>query len=166
MEVRISKYGKEDGLQDNIFNAKSGLLTKDNKVIFGGVNGYNVFDPSEIVHKEQGERLSFTNLYINNWLVKIGEELNGRVLLEQALTNCKKVVLKYDENNMRIEFSALDLLYPQKYKYEYKLEGKDKDWQNVQGVLPAASYSDLDYGKYQLRVRAVDQSGAGYVQEK
>lgn len=166
MEVRISKYGKEDGLQDNIFNAKSGLLTKDNKVIFGGVNGYNVFDPSEIVHKEQGERLSFTNLYINNRLVKIGEELNGRVLLEQALTNCKKVVLKYDENNMRIEFSALDLLYPQKYKYEYKLEGKDKDWQNVQGVLPAASYSDLDYGKYQLRVRAVDQSGAGYVQEK
>lgn len=97
MEVRISKYGKEDGLQDNIFNAKSGLLTKDNKVIFGGVNGYNVFDPSEIVHKEQGERLSFTNLYINNRVVKIGEELNGRVLLEQALTNCKKVVLKYDE---------------------------------------------------------------------
>lgn len=164
INVRISKYGKEDGLQDNIFNTKAGLLTKDNRVIFGGVNGYNIFDPSEIIRKEKVERLLFTNIYINNYRVKIGEEIGGRILLKNALSETQSLLLKYKENNIRIEFSALDLLCPQKYKYEYKIEGMDIDWQSTQGTIPYASYSNLDYGKYILHVRAVDQSGSGYVQ--
>lgn len=164
IKVRISKYGKEDGLQDNIFNAKAGLLTKDNRVIFGGVNGYNLFDPSEIVRKEKVERLLFTDLYINNHRVKIGEEMAGRILLNQSLSETKNITLKYHDNNIRIEFSALDLLYPQKYKYEYKLEGMDTDWQSTDGTIPYASYTDLETGKYILHVKAIDQSGVGYVQ--
>ncbi len=164
IKVRISKYGKDDGLQDNIFNAKAGLLTKDNRVIFGGVNGYNLFNPSEIVREEKVERLLFTDLYINNQQVKVGEDMANRILLNQSLSETKNITLKYHDNNIRIEFSALDLLYPQKYKYEYKLEGVDTDWQSTDGAIPYALYTDLETGKYTLHVKATDQSGAGYVQ--
>lgn len=164
IKVRISKYGKDDGLQDNIFNAKAGLLTKDNRVIFGGVNGYNIFNPSEIVRKEKVERLLFTDLYINNHRVTIGNQMADRVLLNQSLCETTHITLKYDENNIRMEFSALDLLYPQKYKYEYKLEGVDTEWQSTHGTIPYASYTDLETGKYTLQVRAIDLSGVGYVQ--
>lgn len=90
IEVQISKYGKEDGLQDNIFNAKAGILTKDNKIIFGGVNGYNMFTSHEIIRKEQIKRLKFTNLYINNKYIAVDENNNGRILLEQTLSDNKK----------------------------------------------------------------------------
>ena len=165
IEMQISKYGKEDGLQDNIFNAKAGILTKDNKIIFGGVNGYNMFTSHEIIRKEQIKRLTFTNLYINNKYIAVDENNNGRILLQQTLSDNKKIVLKHNENNIRIEFSTLDLLYPQKYKYEYKLEGMDPSWQSIQSTIPYASYSNLPAGNYQLHVRAVDQSGIGDIQE-
>lgn len=164
IQIRISKYGKEDGLQDNIFNAKAGLLTRENHVIFGGVNGYNKFNPSEIVRKEQIARLLFTELYVNNQLIKAGEETNGRLLLERSLTESKSITLKHNENNIRINFSALNLLYPLKYKYEYRLEGLETDWRSTQETVPYASYSNLPAGNYQLHVRAIDQSGTGYVQ--
>lgn len=164
INVQILKYGKEDGLQGNIFNTKAGFLTKDKKIVFGGINGYNMFNPTTIVQKKKIEKFSFTSLYVNNEPIEVNKTINGRILLKEPLINSKEIVLKYNENNIRIEFSTFDLLHPYKYKYEYKLEGFDSGWQNMLEVFPGVSYSNLPSGKYKLFIRTIDQSGLGLTQ--
>jgi Signal transduction histidine kinase len=162
--TQIAKYGKEDGLQDNVFNQKAGYYTKDKIILLGGLNGFNMFNPNKIVVQKRPHRLQFTDLFVNNHRIAIGEEIFGNVLLTHSLSQTEKVELRYDENNIKIEFSALDLLYPKKYKYEYKLDGVDDTWTAIQGLSPYVLYSKLSSGQYLLKVRAIDQSGFGDIQ--
>ena len=37
-----------DGLQSNEFNGRSSFKSKDGKLFFGGINGFNVFDPDSV----------------------------------------------------------------------------------------------------------------------
>ncbi len=153
LKADIVHFDKEDGLQDNKFNNKSAYYTQDKRLIFGGINGYNVIDPSKLQLQKNDPKLVFTNLIINNKQVSIGEEINGRVLLENSFNYTRRITLKYNENTIGVGFSALNFLFPEKYKYEYQLEGLDDKWITVDGASPVAIYNNLSRGNYTLNVR-------------
>jgi hypothetical protein len=59
---------------------------------------------------------------------------------------------------LRIEYAALSLSMPERVRFRYKLEGADKDWQDV-GIRRAAFYTNLGPGKYSFRVVASNNDG-------
>jgi signal transduction histidine kinase/ligand-binding sensor domain-containing protein len=60
--------------------------------------------------------------------------------------------------NLQIDYTALSLVAPEKNQFRYKLEGHDRDWQDV-GNRRQAFYSDLAPGNYRFRVIATNNSG-------
>jgi hypothetical protein len=42
----------DDGLQSNSFNNCSGILLKSGELFFGGLNGFNIFNPTSISYNE------------------------------------------------------------------------------------------------------------------
>ena len=57
-----------------------------------------------------------------------------------------------------IEYTALNLGAPEKTRFRYKLENRDRDWQDA-GNRRYALYGDLSPGNYRFRVTAANESG-------
>jgi signal transduction histidine kinase len=60
--------------------------------------------------------------------------------------------------DLQIDYAALSLVAPEKVRFRYKLEGRDRDWQDV-GNRRQAFYSDLPPRSYRFRVMACNNSG-------
>ena len=55
--------------------------------------------------------------------------------------------------DLQIDYTALRLVVPEKVRFRYKLEGFDRDWQDV-GNRRQAFYTNLPPRKYRFRVAA------------
>ena len=60
--------------------------------------------------------------------------------------------------DLTIDYTTLSFVAPEKVLFRYKLEGMDRDWQNV-GARRQAFYNDLPPGNYRFRVAACNNSG-------
>ena len=60
--------------------------------------------------------------------------------------------------DLQIEYTALSLVAPEKNQFRYKLEGYDRDWQDV-GNRRQAFYTNLPPRNYRFRVIASNNSG-------
>ena len=60
--------------------------------------------------------------------------------------------------NIRIDYTALSLVNPQKVQFRYKLEGYDSDWNGPVNVRQV-TYTNLRPGEYRFRVIASNNSG-------
>jgi signal transduction histidine kinase len=60
--------------------------------------------------------------------------------------------------DLEIDYTALSLVAPEKNQFRYKLEGYDRDWQNVANRRQAF-YTNLSPGSYRFRVVASNNSG-------
>jgi signal transduction histidine kinase/ligand-binding sensor domain-containing protein len=60
--------------------------------------------------------------------------------------------------DVEIDYTALSLVAPEKDQFRYKLEGYDRDWQNVANRRQAF-YTNLSPGSYRFRVIASNNSG-------
>ncbi|MEO6528962.1 MAG: methyl-accepting chemotaxis protein, partial [Gemmatimonadaceae bacterium] len=78
--------------------------------------------------------------------------------LESSITETKQLVLQHDQSVFTLEFAALDFTAPDKNEYAYKLEGLDKEWNEV-GTKHSASYTNLPAGNYVFRVKGTNSDG-------
>ncbi len=159
VSVRCRNYDELDGLQGTEFNENAAFKTSKGELIFGGANGFNLFHPENIVSDTAIPSLVFTDFQVFNHSVGIGEEINGRVLLPQAISRTGDITLRYDENVLSIEFAALDYSNTQKNQYAYKLERFNKNWLVTDGNMRKATYTNLDPGDYTFRVKAASDEG-------
>jgi signal transduction histidine kinase/ligand-binding sensor domain-containing protein len=60
--------------------------------------------------------------------------------------------------DLEIDYTGLSFIAPEKMRFRYLLEGRDKDWQEV-GTRRQAFYTDLSPGGYRFRVTASNASG-------
>jgi signal transduction histidine kinase/ligand-binding sensor domain-containing protein/DNA-binding response OmpR family regulator len=147
-------YDVNDGLQDDEFQELARFKRKNGQLLFGGVNGFNAFFPEEIKNNPDEVETIVTNISISNKPVKIGEEINGRILLKEPIYNNVEINLDHFENNLSFEFAALHFAAPEKNEFAYKLEGFDKDWIYTGSKKRFATYTNLSHGEYTLKVKA------------
>ncbi|MEO7263297.1 MAG: two-component regulator propeller domain-containing protein [Ferruginibacter sp.] len=68
------------------------------------------------------------------------------------------LVLPHSHNNITIEFAAIEPAKPEFVKYQYILEGYDKDWSPVTGQA-FASFGNIREGSYTFKVKASSPDG-------
>jgi signal transduction histidine kinase/DNA-binding response OmpR family regulator len=100
-----------------------------------------------------------TGLQIFNQEVRVGQERNGRVLLDSALSQTRQIVLQHRENMFTVSFAALSYLQPEKNQYAYLLEGFNDTWLKADSKTRQATFTNLDPGTYVFRVRASNNDG-------
>lgn len=147
-------YETVDGLQGDIFNEGAALKTRDGMLLFAGQNGFNMFDPARVEYEHTPPKLVFTDFFISNNRINPGQKYGGRVILPLGLNSAGEVLLEHDENSFAIGFTSPTFFQPTKIRYQYKLEGFDKGWINLQSETKRVNYTNLDFGTYTFRVRA------------
>ncbi|MEM6455405.1 MAG: two-component regulator propeller domain-containing protein [Acidobacteriota bacterium] len=142
-------YGPEHGLQGIDFNEGAHHRSPDGTLFFGGVNGFNVFDPGAIALERAPPPLVLTRFTIDDRPVQLDPTLRA---LAAPLT------LDHTVNGFSATFAALDFTAPERTRYTYRLDGFESDWRAL-GPLRIATYTNLDPGNYTLEVRARNGDG-------
>ncbi len=154
-DMRTGKVRRNDGLQGNEFNRYAFCKTRDGTLFFGGVNGFNYFDPAEIEDNATVPNVMITGLKITNQMVSF-QSKNSPLSKPVYLTD--KIVLPYRDNMISFDFAALDFANPGKNLYKYKLEGFNKDWIDL-ATEHSATYTNLDPGTYTLKIKGSNSDG-------
>jgi ligand-binding sensor domain-containing protein/methyl-accepting chemotaxis protein len=160
-QKKISRnYDVGDGLQGNDFNYTSCFKSKvSGKMYFGGVNGFNVFNPEEIADNPIKPNIVFTRFWVLGKLINSGDTINERIILSKQISETEKITLSHKENIFEIEFAALNFVSPEKNQFKYMMEGVDNDWIITSANKRIASYMNLAPGTYTFKVKASNNDG-------
>lgn len=128
---------------------------KDNrKVYMGTVDGYATVSPEVVEMQPDNHSILITRLHINNRQVN-----PAGVYGDKGIRYIRELSLEHDENNLYIEISDLPYTSEEQNKFVYKLDGLDQNWQSMLPGANSITYSNLDYGKYQLHISKLDEKG-------
>jgi len=155
---RFKNFSSTDGLQGNEFTRNAFCKSKSGEMYFGGSNGFNAFFPDSIKENSFEPPLVVTGFQIFNKPVKISDSSEGSSFLTAHISETKDLTLSYKESVISFEFALLDYTSPSKKQYSYKLEGFDKEWNNV-GTAHAATYTNLNPGEYKFKIKTQNSDG-------
>ena len=153
-------FGPGDGLQNAEFLEGASFKLSHGDLMFGGVNGFNLFDPLEIRENQEPPVVRFTRLLVHNREVKPGQKVGKTNILSKSISCSKNLTLNYNQNDFSIEFAALHFAAPEKNRYAYKLNGYHHDWIHVGADKRYATFTNLPHGKYTLLVKGSNGDGA------
>ncbi|HWB26800.1 MAG TPA: two-component regulator propeller domain-containing protein [Chitinophagaceae bacterium] len=154
IKIKCKNYDEMDGLQSRDFNENAAYKTRAGELVFGGAKGFNIFDPASLKENKYVPPVVFTDFQLFNKSLSVGEQVKKHIILPEAIAETKKITLNYNENVFSIEFAALSFDNTEKDKYEFKLEGFDKQWLTANAKTRRATYTNLDAGEYVFRVKA------------
>ncbi len=156
----FKNLNKEDGLQSSNYRKNAYFKNSDGYLFFGGLRGLNIFHPDKLKDNTIPAIPKITSFKIKNETVMVGQEFNGRIILDRSLSKLKeeKIKLKHDESVLTFEFAALHYAAPEKNKYIYKLVGFDEDWHDSKEAS-FAHYTNLSPGEYTFKVKASNNDG-------
>ena len=154
----IKNYSVEDGIQDAAFKPHSAFKGKSGNLYFGGINGYNSFDPEQIVEESYIPPIVLTDFMLFNKSIPVALNKKDPSPLKQDISETKSLRLTYKESFLTFGFAALDFSLPENKIYAYKLEGFDNDWSYI-GSKNSATYTNLNPGNYIFKVKSQNRIG-------
>ncbi|RPH30981.1 MAG: hypothetical protein EHM93_14950 [Bacteroidales bacterium] len=145
---KIKTFTEEDGLQGAEFNLRASHKSKDGEIFFGGMNGFNSFNPHEISENKFVPSIEFTSF----------QKLNKKGTENVHVASKDTVVLNYGDISFNVEFSALEYTSSNKNRYVYKLDGTSNSWIDI-GNKRVLTFSSLSPNKYQLWIKGSNNDG-------
>lgn len=137
----VNYYGNDD-LQSDEFSNSACLAASDGTLLFGGVDGFNRFDPLKV-----SKRDFEPDPHINRFSLMREPE--------RIFPTNEKIVLKHNENYFSISYSAIEFIENSNCEYSYRLEGFDDQWIQ-QPKASMVTYTNLPHGKYSFQVRCTN----------
>ena len=151
-------FHKNDGLQSDYFIKSSSYKTATGRLVFGGRNGFNTFNPKDIKINNLPPNIALTEL------TRFGDPIQAGIyyddfILHKSINDINQLTLSHKDYVIGFEFAALDFADPNRNKYAYKMEGQDPDWNYVGADNRSISYSNLKPGNYTFRVKGTNKDG-------
>jgi ligand-binding sensor domain-containing protein len=141
--ISSAAYGAADGMlaEECSGNVQpAAWQTRDGRLWYPTVEGIAILDPRRIYSDSPPER----------------------VILEEVLADKKPVavaspelVLPPGEGDLEFHYTAIDFTSPEKSRFEYRLEGFDRNWTDA-GTRRVAYYTNIPPGRYRFRVVTMD----------
>jgi ligand-binding sensor domain-containing protein len=135
-----SNFFYEDGLQDNSFDEKGGLIF-DDKLLFGGINGFTAVD----IKKKKSNNYNFpVFIHYAEYFVD-----NKKYSIRKLKWD--KLELPNGTNRVEIFLTALTFTENHKIKFSYKIEGIHKNYIDA-GSANSIILNALGYGTYHISI--------------
>ena len=141
-------YNESDGLQDNEFNTGAYYKANDGTLFFGGIKGFNYFNPKNIKQNSIMPELVITGIKISNKYLKLTKkELSQR-----------KLIIQPNQEVVTIEFAGLSFVNSDKNQYIYKIKELNKEWIQL-GNSHQITFNNMSPGTYTLEILASNNHG-------
>jgi signal transduction histidine kinase/ligand-binding sensor domain-containing protein/DNA-binding response OmpR family regulator len=157
----FKNFYQSDGVQSNQFNYNAALRLRSGELAFGGINGFNIFDPIKITTRTFMPPVLFTGIWINNKPVTEAEKF---IIYNDKDDRVLALEVPFNEAVLSFDFTALEYSSPDKIKYAYFLENMDNGW-NYTDNIRAINYNNIKEGRYTLRVKSTNAEGTWNTEE-
>nr|MBP6796410.1 hypothetical protein [Saprospiraceae bacterium] len=155
LEKKFINYTSDDGLPSDEFNRYTAMYMRNEELMFGGVNGYVIFNPKEVLKRQPAAPLVFTSISVLNKTINWP---NNHKNVDAPVGYCKKLTLLPGQNIFSISFATLEYRNNQKKMYKYRLDGFDDDW-SVPSSKNEVTYTNLNPGHYTFYVKGANTDG-------
>lgn len=136
-------FTEADGLSHSEFNKYSYFYdTHQNQIYFGGLNGYNYFNPDSIT-TSQNDQIKLRIIDVT----KIGREGKIEDVYTETLKANAISVMEHDLS-VQVQLATNYLLNPSETKYSYRIPGFLDDWRTESSNV--INLNRLPYGNYKL----------------
>ena len=145
--IQATVFDSSDGvrtLASGMHFAPQVAKSTDGKLWFSASDGLSLVDPG---------RLPFNNILPPVHIEQFVADRKTYGAISDGTLRLPALI-----RDLRIDYTALSLVAPEKILFRYKLEGRDNDWQEITGRRQAF-YNDLPPGNYRFRVMACNNSG-------
>lgn len=139
---KIINHEKHDGVQGSEFVEAASLKTKNGMLYFGGVSGFNFFNPKQIPIDTNDCEIQIKHLSVFNEKMEYAPYYN----------------IPTAQNYISFEFTTLDYYLNGKHDFYCQLEGLQSNWTEI-GERRFASFAQLNPGDYIFRVKAKNPNG-------
>ena len=145
---QFKNFNISDGLTTNEFNANAAVRSLSDEIYFGSVNGVSIVNPVPSVSSNFAPQIQITaiNVQGENYL-PIG-----------ATYDDKTISLSHVDNDIRIEFAALDFRHPGRNLFRYRLKPYDEEW-TLPAAVNNAVFTNLDPNAYSFELQATNSDG-------
>jgi hypothetical protein len=146
---KILKLNKNLGLINEEYNYNSSLLKKDGTLIFGGLNA---FEEINIGYLKRDQ-----TTYAQNFHISALEYFPTSKPPKYVFPNKdqKEIIFNTGKEDLNIYISNLDNLFNNEYKYTYQIN----DSKSIISTNNSIRISNLEHGKYQLKIKMFDPFG-------
>lgn len=148
-------FTSEDGLSCEEFNHFEYRKLKSGELFFGGIGGYTIFNPEEVLQKQGQVPIVFTGLSISNKLIEFN---TNRDVIDAPLPYAQSITLHPGQNMFTVSFASLEFRSNQKKFYKYKLQGFQDEWTEPSNKNEA-TFTNLAPGTYTLFVTGTNTDG-------
>jgi len=145
---KFQNFTTNDGLQDNEFTIGADMKSQSGEIFFGGIYGFNYFNPNNIE----------MNKYIPPVVLTSLKRRGENILENQSFDNLKQITCHWQDNSFEFEYAALNYIQTEEVKYAYRLEGFETDW-NFMNHKRFGRYTNIPDGKYSLQIIASNNDG-------
>lgn len=154
---QFTNFYTKDGLNTDEFNRKAFTRLADGSMIFGGLNGYTLFNPAEAFKRDRP---------VNIVLTRFSKTTGSGEVVEHVfdLPALREVVIDPGDKFFAFHFTLTDMYDPPGNRYAYMLQGLDNAWHPI-GNQNMLSFNSLPAGKYMLRIRGNPGKGAASANE-
>jgi signal transduction histidine kinase len=120
--------------------------SSDGRLWFLPLTGVSVVDPRSLPFNRLAPPVHIEQIIADRKAYEAPSDVHGQLRLPPLI------------RDLEIDYTALSLVAPEKVRFRYKLEGRDRDWRDA-GDRRQASYNDLPPSNYRFRVIACNDSG-------
>lgn len=158
----FSPYASGEGLPTSAYNLHAYQKLSSGEILFGSIQGFVLFDPGTIRNFEMKDSfpLVFTGITVLNHPIHVND---GTGILTHSINQTETLEFNHDNASLTIEFALLNFINTSRHQFSYKLDGIDRDWNEVNGK-GAATYTIQNPGTYTFWVKGRPHEGADFTQ--
>lgn len=164
---QIESYYHTDDVPNESFVNGRAMKLSDGTIVMQSLDhivafNINDFNPERIKKLVLAPKL--VRLMVNGHNIVAGTQLDGKVILDRAVSRVKEITVDYDQNTLSLTFSALNFMRPLQTYYRVRVKGRYDEWKvwsnsnsdgfvDHRGILHLPLVG-LEPGSYQVEVQA------------
>lgn len=158
---RVRQLSTYEGL-DQEYNRMACWQLPDGRLLFGGNDGGVLLAPAAVLPSHYTAQLRVTSILPLD--TKQAEDSDVRRRIFDMLRE-GEVSLPYAQNSFTVDFECINYRFQHDIRYEYFLEGYDKQWIMMQR-LQSLRYTNVPSGSYTLHIRALSRTDGRVIDAK
>ena len=128
----INSYNEYDHVPNEVFVNGKAMLLPDGQIAMQSIDHVVLFDPTKMSTLDNNYPFKIypklIKLMVNGIDVTPTTEIDGKRILDRALSRVWGLDLNYNQNSLTLVFSALNYFRPQQTFYRVRVLGLDEEW--------------------------------------
>ena len=127
----IETYTGRDNVPNESFVNGRAIKLEDGTIVMQSLDHVTAFHPSNFYEVELSQMHLYPKLIrlqVNGHFVNAGTVLDGRKILDCAVTRAREVTVNYNQNTLALTFSGLNYMRPSQTYYRVRVKGLSNKW--------------------------------------